>query len=274
MELNKSKILPPDSLLQVMELGELDFGILLKRQIDREEASLDSAFTRYYWKEIVECVASVHKYDIVYSDLKPANFVLVNGSLKIIDFGIANLIPDHTVNAYRDHQVGTPNYMAPEALLDTKSSTESLGSRAKLIKLGKPSDIWSLGCILYQMVYGRALFANVPNLMQKVLAIINPSHTIDYPSVGLGGVRVPETLAMLLRSCLDRDQRQRPTADDLLRTSDRFLYPDYRMLQSGCINQEQLALLIRHGVQLYKNQVSSHHNTSVSLVFSYPTTIP
>ncbi|RJE20238.1 Checkpoint protein kinase [Aspergillus sclerotialis] len=229
-------------------IGKLDFGTVLKRQIDREEPSFDAAFTRYSWKEIVECVASVHKYDIVHSDLKPANFVLVNGSLKVIDFGIANLIMDHTVNAYLEHQVGTPNYMAPEALLDTKSSSEPLESRAKLIKLGKPSDIWSFGCILYQMVYGRAPFANILNPMQKVLAIVNPNHTIDYPPAGLGGVRVPETLTLLLRSCLDRDQRQRPTVEDLLSTSERFLYPDYGVLQSGYMKQEQLALLIRHAI--------------------------
>lgn len=38
--------------------------------------------------------------------------------LKIIDFGIANVVPDYTSNVHRDTQIGTPNYMAPEALLD------------------------------------------------------------------------------------------------------------------------------------------------------------
>ena len=71
-----------------MELGELDFSTILKRQIDREDASFDIAFTRHYWKQIVECVACVHQHDIVHSDLKPANFVLVYDSLKIIDLAL------------------------------------------------------------------------------------------------------------------------------------------------------------------------------------------
>ena len=75
--------------------------------------------------------------------LKPANFIIVEGRLKIIDFGIANAIGNDTVNVHRDHQVGTPNYMAPEALLDMNSSArqDSPDKHEKLIKLGKPSDI-------------------------------------------------------------------------------------------------------------------------------------
>ena len=59
----------------------------------------------------------------MHSDLKPANFLLVAGNLKLIDFGIAKAIGDMT-SATRDQQVGTLNYMSPEAFLDTCGGTQ------------------------------------------------------------------------------------------------------------------------------------------------------
>lgn len=50
-------------------------------------------------------------------DLKPANFLFVNGALKLIDFGIAKAIPSNdTTNIERDSQIGTVNFMSPEAI--------------------------------------------------------------------------------------------------------------------------------------------------------------
>ncbi|KAJ4320525.1 Serine/threonine kinase mps1 [Fusarium piperis] len=115
---------------QVMELGQVDLDHIIK---DRYEsgAKLDVAFARYYWLEILECVSLIHSLDIVHSDLKPANFVLINGILKLVDFGIANAIADDTINIYTDHQSGTPNYMAPETLkaLSMPASTQQGLSR-------------------------------------------------------------------------------------------------------------------------------------------------
>lgn len=55
---------------------------------------------------MLEAVQAVHEQKVVHSDLKPANFVLVKGRLKIIDFGIAKAIANDTVNIQRDVQVG------------------------------------------------------------------------------------------------------------------------------------------------------------------------
>lgn len=54
---------------------------------------------------MLEAVQVIHDEKIVHSDLKPANFVVVKGNLKLIDFGIANAIANDTTNIQREHQV-------------------------------------------------------------------------------------------------------------------------------------------------------------------------
>ncbi|KAI0484673.1 kinase-like protein [Xylariaceae sp. FL0804] len=219
----------------LMEMGELDLNTLLRLRLSPENAKFDAVFVRYYWQEMLECLAAVHAYDIVHSDLKPANFVLVQGRLKLIDFGIANAIQtDETVNVHRETQIGTPNYMSPESLIDANAADASASgarrlsahpARPKLMKLGKPSDIWSLGCILFQMVYGTPPFGHIPNQMARCHAIINWQYDIEFAARGVGGAPVPPSLLRTLRRCLQRDQRLRPTCADLLSPEDPFLHP-------------------------------------------------
>ena len=210
-----------------MEMGELDLHQLLTSRQAPEAARFDAVFVRFYWKEMLECLQAVHQRDIVHSDLKPANFVLVRGRLKLIDFGIANAIQtDETVNVHRETQIGTPNYMSPESLLDANNPRGGrLTGRPKLLKLGKPSDVWSLGCILYQMVYGLPPFGHIANQMARCQAIINWDHRIDFSSRGMGGAPVPPSLLRTMRRCLNRDAHMRPTCDELLHDTDPFLYP-------------------------------------------------
>ena len=156
---------------------------------------------------------------------KPANFLVVKGLLKLIDFGIAGAIDvDNTVNMHRDSHVGTVNYMSPESLQDSSMTASQCPPGGaigvgKLMKLGKPSDVWSLGCILYQMVYGVQPFGHIATAMSKVLAIINPSVQIAFPSTGMGGSRVPPELrphAWKLCKGLQRDPSKRPKVRDML----------------------------------------------------------
>lgn len=233
----------------LMEMGESDFNRMLNLQIKSENARFDPSFTRHYWREMLECVQAVHNHGIVHSDLKPANFLVVQGRLKIIDFGIANAIQDNTVNVHRENQIGTPNYMSPEALVDCNAVNGRRGPKGQLLKLGKPSDVWSLGCILYQMVYGAPPFAHIANAHQRIMSIPNPKIAINFPAVGIGGVPVPSGLLRVLKRCLERDQSLRPTIPEMLSISDLFLNPRELMADQVVIDQPMLGQVLQKVVQ-------------------------
>jgi serine/threonine protein kinase len=78
--------------------------------------------------------------------------------------------------------------MAPEAITGTAPQP----GNGKTWKLGRPADVWALGCILYQMVYGAAPFAHIENMISKIAAIPSENHKIDYPKESHGvQVRFP-----------------------------------------------------------------------------------
>jgi serine/threonine protein kinase len=65
----------------------------------------------------------LYSLDIIHSDLKPANFLLVGGRLKLIDFGIASSVQSDMTSVYKEAQAGTFNYMSPEAIQATHSTS-------------------------------------------------------------------------------------------------------------------------------------------------------
>ena len=197
------------SIFLVMELGEVDLNYVLQQQCKLQQKNqgrsepfkprLNMNFIRLTWQQMLSAVHCIHEERIIHSDLKPANFLFVRGALKLIDFGIAKAIQsEDTTNIYRDSQIGTLNYMSPEAILDTNSG----GDKARM-RLGRASDIWSLGCILYQMVYGRTPFAEL-HMIQKLQAIINPEHKIIYPEIS------EKSAVDAIKLCLQRDASKRP----------------------------------------------------------------
>lgn len=141
-------------------------GELLK-QIDKHEC-FNIECTRYYTGELVLALEYLHGKGIVHRDLKPENVLFnENWHILITDFGSAKIVKEETdrcdnesdtnFRKRRNSFVGTAQFVSPEMLTDTSSSYAS--------------DLWALGCIIYQMVSGLMPFRGGSEylIFQKIL---------------------------------------------------------------------------------------------------------
>jgi len=125
------------------------------------------------WKSFVQiCNAIAHMHDrrVLHRDLKPANiFLMENGSIKVGDLGLGRTLSDDTPEAFS--KVGTPLYMSPESL--------------KGEAYDEKSDIWSLGCILYEMAMLRSPFKEKGLKMFQLFEKIIKGNYPEIPSTSI-----------------------------------------------------------------------------------------
>ncbi|CAD7973263.1 unnamed protein product [Amoebophrya sp. A120] len=178
-------------------------------------------------KQMAAAVAFIHSKNIVHFDLKPANFLMFENKqkIKLSDFGLAREVEQDKSHISRFGQCGTILYMAPEAFHQGEQYESSM-------KMKPETDIWSLGIILYAMIYEKpphAYLFNQPGGGNRVMfCIVDPFMEIQYPDKfcaftqdiledGLAdfeGKRL-EHLLYLVQFCLAREVADRITAFDL-----------------------------------------------------------
>ncbi|XP_064527837.1 serine/threonine-protein kinase Nek11 isoform X5 [Pseudopipra pipra] len=146
------------------------------------------------WSEIVSASSLNIVRRILHRDLKAKNIFLKDNLLKIGDFGVSCLLMGSCDLATTF--TGTPYYMSPEVLKHQGYNTKS--------------DIWSLGCILYEMCCMNHAFTG-QNFLSVVIKIVEG----DTPSLP---DRYPSKLNALLSSMLNKNPSLRPTAAEILKT--------------------------------------------------------
>ena len=140
--------------------------------------------------EICEALEHAHDHGIIHRDLKPENvMVSSDGTLKLMDFGIAHVIDAETMTA-TGSLMGSPAHMAPEIIDGKKADVRA--------------DVFALGTVLYWLATGKLPFegANAPQVLRKVLEC-------DFPDPEEVDARVGHVLGGVIRRCLARDPADR-----------------------------------------------------------------
>lgn len=216
----------------------------LKRQLRKakeREARFDERVIWKYFAQVAHAVLHMHERRILHRDLKPANiFLTLSGSIKVGDLGLGRLLSEQTMEAHS--KVGTPLYMSPEVL------------RGKGYEWS--SDVWSLGCILYELAMLRNPFKeeglNLYDLFQKITTGIYPPISSVYS----------QDLRDLVDSMLRQDPGERIEMVKVVAKADemRILTEKARQQQQQVQSQQNT-----NTNETLNNDNNSTHNTTTVL---------
>lgn len=178
-------------IMQYCEGGDLAFYI---KENARDKQRFQEEQIMHYFVQMLQALQYIHAERILHRDLKTSNLFLTKkrSIVKLGDFGISRVLEGSIEAAIT--VVGTPYYMSPE-VCENKPYTFK-------------SDVWSLGCVLYELCMLKHAFS-ADNLLGLVYKIVSDKYE-PIPK------RYPQTLNTLIKGMLTKVADQRPSVRDLL----------------------------------------------------------
>jgi serine/threonine-protein kinase len=168
------------------------------RDLLERDARLPLTLALRLAREVAGALDYAHRQQVIHRDIKPANILLDDGHAIVADFGVARAVSAATDStlAQAGTLIGTPAYMSPE-----QASEAPLDGR---------SDVYALGCVLYELIAGRPPFTAASAIALLALRVSEPA-----PSLGAAGAVVPPAVARLVARALARwpEERFQSAAD-------------------------------------------------------------